>query len=330
MRTALCDLLGIDLPIVQAPIGAAAVPELAAAVSNAGALGMVALTGGTRSDVVDALRETRELTDRPFGGNFILDYPTDEAIEASLDEGLKIVSLFWGDADDYVERVHAAGAQLLVTVGSVDEARRAANAGADVIVAQGWEGGGHVRGLISTLALVPRVVDTVAPLPVIAAGGIADGRGIAAALALGSDGVWMGTRFVVAAEAPTHPVYRERVLAAEEGDTVWLADLFSGGWENAPHRVIRNSTVERWEAAGRPSWDEITDKDEVIASGPHGDIRRYDSRVPSKWAEGEIEAMPLWAGQGVGLVTREQPAAEIVRELADETRRELRRVSSLG
>lgn len=330
MRTALCDLLGIDLPIVQAPIGGAAVPELAAAVSNAGALGMVALSGGTLEEIADALRETRARTDRPFGGNFIVEVSQRESIEAALDEGLGIVSLFWGDGDEYAESIHAAGARLLVTVGSVDEARRAASAGADVIVAQGWEAGGHVRGLISTLALIPRVVDAVAPVPVIAAGGIADGRGIAGALALGADGVWMGTRFVVAAEAPTHPVYREGVLAASEDDTVWLVDLFSGGWENAPHRVIRNSTVELWEAAGRPSWDTITDKDEVIARGPSGDIHRYDSRVATKWAEGQIEAMPLWAGQGVGLVTREQPAAEIVRELVDETRRELRRVSSLG
>jgi len=239
------------------------------------------------------------------------------------------VSLFWGDATEYAGRVREAGAVLFVTAGSVAEARRAVDAGADVIVAQGFEAGGHVRGQISTLALVPRVVDEVAPTPVVAAGGIADGRGVAAVLMLGAAGAWLGTRFVVAEEAPTHPHYRQRVLAASEDETIWLADLYSGGWENAPHRVLRNSTVEEWERAGRPAWADAALPRDVIAQAPGGEIRRYDSRVPNVRMEGDIEAMPLWAGQGVGLVTREQPAGEIVRQLVDELEHSLGSVTEI-
>jgi nitronate monooxygenase len=323
MRTALCDLLGIDVPIVQAPIGGAAVPELAAAVSNAGALGMVALTGGTAEEIQEEVETTRGLTDRPFGGNFILEDDQRVGIAAALEAGVRIISLFWGDPAAYAPLVHEAEGVLLVTVGSVEEARHSVDAGADVVVAQGWEAGGHVRGQVSTLALIPRVVDAVSPTPVVAAGGIADGRGLAAVLMLGAAGAWLGTRFVVAEEAPTHPVYRQRVLEASEGDTIWLADLFSGGWENAPHRVIRNSTGEAWESAGRPAWGDPALEADVIARGQYGEIRRYDSRVATNRAEGEIEAMPLWAGQGVGLVTREQPAGEIVHDLVDELNRTL-------
>jgi NAD(P)H-dependent flavin oxidoreductase YrpB (nitropropane dioxygenase family) len=200
--------------------------------------------------------------------------------------------------------------------------------GVDVIVAQGWEAGGHVRGTVATMPLVPAVVDAVAPVPVVAAGGIADGRGLAAALALGAAGVWIGTRFLASEEAAIHDRYRERLFAANEDDTFY-GNLFDVGWPNAPHRVLRNKTVDAWEAAGRPDSGERPGEGEVVAASPRGEIVRYRSATPAADCEGDIDALSLWAGQSVGLVSRVQPAAEIVHQIAREAASVLRGLSAV-
>jgi nitronate monooxygenase len=313
MRTPLCDLLGIEHPIVLAPMGGAVGPELAAAVSNAGGLGMLPLTWAENPGVI---RKTQELTSRPFGGNLALDWDQHDRLDAMLDGGLHIVSFFWGDPTSYIDRVHQAGGIVLHTVGSADEAKSVVQAGADVVVAQGFEAGGHVWGRVGTIALVPAVVDAVAPVPVIAAGGIADARGVAAVLALGAQAAWIGTRFLLAEEAPIHEHYRRRLIAANETDTDWFADLFDRGWPNAPHRALRNTTVEAWEAAGRPPSGARPGEGDEIAVRPDGTpLLRYSSSTPSKGTEGDVEGLSLWAGQGVALATSVQPAAEIVAEL---------------
>jgi NAD(P)H-dependent flavin oxidoreductase YrpB (nitropropane dioxygenase family) len=186
VRTSLCDLLRIEVPIVQAPIGSASVPALAAAVSEAGALGTVALTWTKPEQIAATIADVRGRTDRPFAVNLLLEWPQEERLDAALEAGARIVSLAWGDPAPHLERVHEAGGIILATAGTAAEARRFADAGVDVVVAQGWEAGGHVWGEVATVALVPAMVDAVAPVPVIAGGGIADGRGIAAALALGA------------------------------------------------------------------------------------------------------------------------------------------------
>ena len=191
-----------------------AVPELAAAVSNAGALGMLTLTWSTPAG--DVVRETAALTDRPFCGNLVLTSDQHRRLDEALEAGLRIVSLFLGDPAGYIERVHDAGGLVLCTVGSAEEARRAVASGVDVIVAQGWEAGGHVGSQIATLPLVPAVVDAVAPVPVIAAGGIGDARGVAAVLALGAQAAWVGTQFLLAQEMPIHQEYRTRLINAVE------------------------------------------------------------------------------------------------------------------
>src|SRR5262247_2865667 len=201
LATPLCSRLGIDVPLVQAPIGSASTPELVASVSNAGGLGMLALTWTTPEQARRRIRRVRDLTDRPFGVNLVLDFPIDDKLAVCLQEQVPVVSTTWGDPAAVGGRIHDKGALHLHSVGAVDEAARAVDAGVDVIVAQGWEAGGHVRGLIATLPLVPTVVDAVAPVPVIAAGGIADGRGLAAVLALGAQAGWLGTRFLTAIEA---------------------------------------------------------------------------------------------------------------------------------
>ena len=295
-------------------MGGAAVPALAAAVSNAGGLGTVALTWVADAGAV--VRATAALSERPFGGNLVLESDQHRRLDEALEAGLRVVSLTWGDPTPYVERVHDAGGLLMHTVSSADEARRAAASGVDVIVAQGWEAGGHVRGTVATLPLVPAVVDAVAPTPVIAAGGIGDARGVAAVLALGAQGAWLGTRFLLADEAPVHAEYRRRLIESAETDPQWYANLYDGGWPNAPHRALRNSTAEAWEAAGRPTSGTRPGEGEEVARLASGDpLVRYSSAMALAGASGDVGALSLWAGQSVGVVTRTQPAAEIVADL---------------
>lgn len=330
MQTPLCRLLNIDLPIVQAPIGPATNPAMAAAVSNAGGLGMLAFLRRDANDVRRLISETHELTDRPFGGNFILRglEETDSRLEACLESAVNVVSFHWDEPYEYVDRIHAAGTLVMFTVGSAGEAKRAVDAGVDIIVAQGWESGGHVRGEVATMALLPRVVDAVSPVPVISAGGIADGRGVAAALMLGADGVWVGTRFAASSEAGVDPSYKERIIEASETDTL-LSTVFSGGW-HATGRTLRNSTVDMWEAAGRPEAGQRPGEGEVIARDADGTpVERYSAIGPYAGVTGDLEGLSNWAGQSVGLVDRVQPAAEIVMELAADAVRVLRKAASL-
>jgi len=310
-RTPVCELLGIDQPIVLAPM--VAVPRLAAAVSDAGALGMLTLTW---SEDVAVIRQTAALTGRPFGGNLVLTEDRHRRLDQALDAGLRIVSFFEGDPSSYIQQVHDAGGVVLHTVGTAEEARRAVGAGVDVIVAQGWEAGGHVWGTIATLPLVPAVADAVAPVPVIAAGGIADARGVAAVLALGAQAAWLGTRFLLAEEMPIHEDYRRALIAAAETDAQRYPNLYSVGWPDSPHRALRNSTADAWQAAGRPPLAQRPGTGEVIAHLASGEaILRYEGAPPMAGTTGQIEALSMWAGQGVALARKSQPAADIVAEL---------------
>ena len=290
---------------------------LAAAVSNAGALGMVTLTWSADAGAV--VRETAALTSRPFGGNFVLTSDHHRDLDQALEAGLKIVSFMWGDPSSYIKAVHDAGGIVLHTVGSAKEARQAVASGADVIVAQGWEAGGHVWGKVATLPLVPAVVDAVAPVPVIAAGGIGDARGVAAVLALGAQAAWLGTRFLLAEEMPIHEDYRRRLIAAAETDPQWYANLYDVGWPDSPHRALRNSTARAWDAAGRPPDSQRPGAGDVIAHFASGEgIVRYEPAPPMVGTTGDIEALSMWAGQSVALARKPQSAAEIVTELTSQ------------
>jgi len=327
LSTPLCDALGIDHPVVQAPVGSVSCPELAAAVSAAGGLGTLAVTWRDLERTRTAIRETRDLTDAPVGVNLVLDdatteRPTDDHLDVVLDEGVDAVSFSFGDASPYLDRVRDAGAVSMVTVGSGDEAERALDAGADVLVAQGWEAGGHVQSEVATMPLVPRVVDAVADagadVPVVAAGGIADGRGLAATLALGGDGVLLGTRFVATEEAGAHEAYKSRVTAADADETRY-SELFDGGWPGQPHRTLRNRTVEAWEAADEPAPGDRPGEGEPVATYPNGvEIERYDDDPPLPAASGDVEEMALYAGQSTGLTDSQRPAGEVVEALVHE------------
>ena len=321
MRAGLCKKLGIEIPIIQAPMGGVAGPQLAAAVSNAGALGTLPLWRADIETLRRAVRETRAQTAKPFAVNLNMEFPQEERLDACLDEGVPIISFFWNDPSPLVGRAKGGGAIVMHTVGTARDARRAVDCGVDVVVAQGWEAGGHVRGTVATMPLVPAVVDAVGDTPVVAAGGIADGRGMAAALALGASGVWIGTRFLAAKETSIHPEYQQRVLAAAEDDTVYSENLFNVGWPNAPHRALRNSTATKWEAAGRPPHGKRPGEGEIIATSKlRGNVVRYQAFSPSPEVVGEIEALSLWAGQSAALVRTVQSAGDIVREINNEAK----------
>jgi len=326
LRTPLCDRLGIEVPILCAPMGFVTGPELAAAVSNAGGLGILSFSRNPPEMLRREIRRLRHLTSKPFGVNLLLPAGVDAHVAVCLEERVPLLSLFWGDPSAYVEPAHDAGVAVIHQVGSVSEARQAAAAGVDIIIAQGVEAGGHVRGEISTLALAPAVVDAIAPTPVVASGGIADARGVAAALVLGAQAVSIGTRFLATTESKAHPLYKQKIIEAREGDTV-RSSIFGYTWPNAPHRTLRTAFVEQW-LADQQRGNEARPDEPVIGetriAGEQVAVKRFMGYTPSVETTGDIESMALYAGQGVGLIHEIKPAAEIVRELVVGAQRILR------
>lgn len=328
LTTPLCRLLGIEHPMIGAPISAS--PRFVAAVSNTGGLGMIQATWQGADELVTIIADVRRQTDRPFGANFVLPLIEDQDyanLNAALDAGVPVVSTFWGDPAPVIERIHAAGALSCHTVGSAAEARRVVDLGVDVVVAQGVEAGGHVWGQVGTIALTPAVVDAVPDAHVVAAGGIADGRGLAAVLALGAGAAWVGTRLLLADECDSHPVYRERIVAAGETDTVHTK-VFDGGWPDAPVRCLANETVTAWMAAGRPDPGNRPNEDEVLATYSSGHpVRRYSIDRPAVGMTGNLAELCLYAGQGVALTREEKPAAAIIEEMVGDAAAILSRLS---
>ncbi len=310
--------LGLDHPLIQAPMGGATSPSLTAAISNEGGLGMVAGISMNAPSLRETIRAVKERTDRAFGVNVVFKDDVSPLVDVAIDEQVKAVSFFWGYPTDFIKRVQDIGAQVFHTVSSVEEARRSVDLGVDILVAQGVEAGGHVPGKVGTMVLVPAIVDAVSPVPVVAAGGITGGRSIAAAMALGASGCWIGTRFLGAEEASIHPTYREHLFQANETSTVH-SQVFNKGWE-CPHRTLTNSTLKAWEAAGRPAPGQRPGESDPIVQRPDGSsIERYTSATPHRDFSGEIEALPMWAGQGVHAVQHLEPAANIFQQLVRET-----------
>ena len=307
--------LGIDWPVMQAPIGSATAPALAAAVSNAGALGSLALTWRSLAEAAAVIAATQRLTSRPFAVNVVLAWPQEARVALALGAGVRIIWTFWGDPAPYVPLVHGAGGLLLHSVGSATEAQSAAAAGVDVLVAQGVEAGGHVRGTTPRSALLAAVLQIAPPIPVVAAGGLADAADVAAVLAAGAGAACLGTRFVCAREASVAPIYQQQILAAGPGATV-LTRLFDKGWPDAPHRVLRNSTVRLWEAAGSPPPGRRPGEHDRVATDAAGrPIERYSDTIPAPGVLGDLEALALYAGEGAARIDRISSAAEIVRDL---------------
>jgi nitronate monooxygenase/enoyl-[acyl-carrier protein] reductase II len=316
LATPLCQLLGIRVPVIQGPLGGPwnQTMELAAAVCEAGGLGSIptSLRGADR--VLRDMARLRELTDRPFAVNHTRRPFSEEAFAATLREPPAVVSVALGDPGDLVKRVHEAGALYMHQVTTVEQARRAADAGADVISAQGMESGGFSGG-VSALALVPQVVDAVRPIPVVASGGIADGRGLAAALVLGAQGVNIGTRFLAAAECGIPEAWKQRIVEARSEDAVKVefADLVmpaptAGGYPTLP-RSLRTPFVDRWNS------------DPAAAER---EAERLRGEVDAAMAGGRAHELVPLTGQSAGIITEILPAAEIVRRMVAEAEAALR------
>ena len=329
LRTKISEMFGIDYPILSAGMGAVALSALAAAVSEAGGLGTIALAGFTPEGIQNEIGAARARTRKPLAANLIVPFMRADQIRAVAASRLAAVTFFWGDPGEHADTIglmrKGGGMKVLWQCGSVDEACNAKRAGVDAIIAQGCEAGGHVRGEVSTFVLIPEVRDAIDDTPLIAAGGIADGRGLAAALALGADGVWIGTRFLGSVEAAAHSTYKQRVIEAAATDTI-CGTLFDREWPDAPIRTIRTKVVDEWERAGRPPKGKRPGEGQLIGRSNRIDIQfgpeffKYGGIPPADFVEGDIESFPLAAGQSVSLVRALLPAGEIVRQIATEAR----------
>ncbi|TMF44536.1 MAG: nitronate monooxygenase [Chloroflexi bacterium] len=329
LRTPLCRDLGIEYPIFSAGMGTGAGPDLAAAVSNAGGFGVVGASSFLADAMPALIGRIRERTTRPFGVNFIIDERdasdedravTRQQVNAAITERVAAVVLFWGDPAPYVEEAHRHGVRIIIQVGSLDEAKAAAAAGVDAVIAQGVEAGGHVEGTTSIWTLLPAVVEAITPRPALASGGIGDGAGVARAIGLGAQGVSLGTRFVASDEFSAHPAYKQRIVEGTASDTV-LNELYDVWWPNAPHRTLRNNTFAEWEAAGRPPAGQRPGEGTSIGkkrmgSGEVVEWPRYAIGVAPPDFDGDIEYAPLWAGESCSVVNDIKPAGDIVRDLA--------------
>jgi len=305
---AFTDLLGCALPLQQAPMGAVATVALAAAVANAGGVGMLSTDHVEPPALAAMLEGLRARTPGVFGVNVLIPFLDDPSlVEIATARGARLVEFFYGAPDHaLVDLVHRGGGLAGWQVGSRDEAIAARDAGCDLVVAQGIEAGGHVRGRLGLLPLLAEVLDAVS-CPVVAAGGIGTARAVAAVLAAGASAVRVGTRFVAAAESGAHPLYVDALIAASAEDTI-LTEAFSRSWPNAPHRVLRSCV----EAAARFDGDVVA---EIVSDGGRRPVHRWAGTEPSRDTVGAIEAMALYAGQSVGAVHRVEPAAEIIRQL---------------
>lgn len=309
METAFTRLVGCTVPIQLAGMGSILSPELAAAVSEAGALGQITFAGIPPEMVTQRLDRIRSLTSKPFGVNLLIPYLDDPELVDLVAPRARVVDFFWGDPDPVlVDRVHDAGALASWQVGSVEEAAAAERAGCDFIIAQGNEAGGHVRGKLGLMPLLTDVLDNVS-VPVLGAGGIGSPRSVAAVLATGAAGVRIGTRFIAAQESNAHPDYVKAVIAARAEDSV-RTSLFHVNCPLCPstHGVLR-SAIEAAQALD----EEVVG--EVEINGERHPIHHFQGMPPHKAVSGAITAMACYAGQSVGSVKRVQPAAEIVAEL---------------
>jgi nitronate monooxygenase len=289
--------LGLAYPILQAPIGSMAGVELAAAVSNARGLGSLALSWTPPDRARQLVEGLRGLTPHGFFVNFVLTFPP-ASLDAALEAGTPMVTFSWGLPGPLVGRVHRAKALVGVQVASPQGARRAREDGADFVICQGVEAGGHVQSTFSLARLLPSVVEACGGLPVVATGGLADAADIAWALAAGAQAVMLGTRFVATVESRAHPLYKQALVNASAEDTV-LTLCFSDAWPNAPHRVLRNSTLQAWETAGCPPRGARPGEGDLLATSQSGQtLPRYDDTPPAYDMEGDLEACIQYAGLG--------------------------------
>ncbi len=316
LRTPICDLFDIEVPIFLAGMGQVAFADLCAAVSEAGGFGTLGMAGSSKDAIRDEMRRVRQKTDKPFGVDLLAALPEQvlEAIDIIIDEGASAFIAGLGVPGPVIERCHRKNVKVMVVCGKVEHARRAEEAGCDGVVAQGTEAGGHT-GRIATMALVPQTVDAVT-IPVLAAGSIVDGRGIAAALAFGAQGVWMGTRFIATDEARAAHAFKDKIIASDGADTT-ITRCYSG----KPMRVVTNPFVEEWERD--PS--RIKPFPQQLVDSASAGVMAY---AHDAHTDAERTCMP--AGQGIGGIADIVPVRELMARLLAETDQVLGRLGRLA
>lgn len=309
IHTRICDLLGIAHPIVLGGMGSATTAPLVAAVSNAGGFGTLGTSAFNAATLESEIGAIHERTDKPYGINHLLFQIREDMFAVTLRARPAVAAFAWARKDqdlrDHFQRAHDTGCKVMYMAGEVPEAERAAAAGADVLVAQGTEAGGHV-GWMASLPLVPMMVKAVAPIPVLSAGGIGDGRGLAAALALGAEGVLLGTRFMATPEAPIHANFKQAIVNSDGHDTVLteIPDLASQRvWPGAMSRAQRNRFIERW--AGR----EWVLRQNAAAVG---------QQVAAARNAGDIDNASLSFGQDAGLIDSVKSVKEVIQDIVAE------------
>ncbi|HEX5776457.1 MAG TPA: nitronate monooxygenase family protein [Caulobacteraceae bacterium] len=317
LRTPLCDMLGIEHPILLAGMGGVSYAELAAAVSNAGGYGVLGMAGTSTRFIEEQMKKVRELTDKPFGVDLLAATPDalTKAVDVIIDNGASSFVAGLGVPMPIIERLKKAGLKVMVVCGAVKHAVKAEQAGCDAVICQGGEGGGHT-GLVGTLPLIAQAVDAV-KIPVVGAGGIFDGRGLAASLALGAQGVWMGTRFIASEEAHAGDLYRQAILEAKDEDTVRTRS-YSG----KPMRVKKNAWVEDWESRAA---DIQPFPQQAMISIQEGAMGGIGGQVEGLDPDKSCFAM----GQSAGGVHDVLPAGEIVRRIMAEAEAAISRMERL-
>jgi enoyl-[acyl-carrier protein] reductase II len=311
-KTELTEKLGIEYPIIQAGMGGVAMAELVAAVSEAGGLGVIGAALMTPAALRDEVRKVKDLTDKPFAVDLLLaqGWPgQEEMIQVMFDEEVPVFASGLGSPAPYAEEMHDHGMTIMAVIGTVRHAHKVTDGGTDIVIAQGTEGGGHT-GRIATMALVPQVVDAIAPTPVVAAGGIADGRGLVAALSLGACGVWVGTRFVATREASGHDNYKHKIVeATDEGTQV--TKCFTG----KDCRVIKNRYLDQWE-----------DRQGEIKPFPF-QMMVDSSKMDAAIGRGDTDLGLMPAGQISGAIQEVKSAADVVREMMEEAEEVLQKLA---
>lgn len=333
MKTSFTEEYQLDIPVASAGMAFVARADLVAAVSASGGLGMLGGTAMPPAVLEQEIAAVRMSTNRCFGVNFIPRFGVSEQIGLCANLKVPVVSFFWDAPESsWVDELHSVGTRVWMQIGSVDEAAHAVETGADLVVVQGIEAGGHNRSTAGTFTLVPAIADAIAPVPVLAAGGVADGRGVLAAITLGAEGAWIGTRFLASAEADAHEIYKERVAKAgvDETSRHWTFGL---DFPNAPVRGLRNQIVTDHMGADQPPPYEGLDPDtlpEIGTADLFGQtvpLLKYTGLPPTSRATGDLEQMSLLAGESVGLIKDIPSATEITRRLVEEIDAAMHRIS---
>ena len=312
----IAELLGVERPVIQAPIGGCAGPELIAAVSEAGGLGILPCTWSSPAVITAQVEAIRARTDRPFGANLVLVFDIDAQLAALLAARVPVITFSWGRAGrQRVARCHAAGARVALQVGTATAIASALEDGVDVLIAQGVEAGGHVQSTTPLMVLLAHATAAAGTVPVVAAGGLATAADVGNVLDRGAAAAMLGTRFVASRESEAHTTYKRALVAATEEDSRYTL-CFDGDWPFAPHRVLQNATLDAWEAAGCPQPGARPGEGDIVArrSGGHV-LTRYSDDPPRAGDRGSILATCLYAGTSVSGIDDIPGAGELVRRL---------------